>query len=76
MALFIFQAKEDYEREQSRKERRKETGESKWMLPSLSERLTEEADSEEKVNRSRTIASIIKGWSIVNNTVVCILLNT
>ena len=50
MTLFTFQAKEDYEREQRRKERRKETGESTWMLPSLSKRLTEEADSEEKVD--------------------------
>ncbi|XP_068720114.1 CWF19-like protein 2 [Montipora capricornis] len=41
-------AKEDYEREQRKKERRKESGESTWMLPALSQRLTEEAESHKK----------------------------
>ena len=49
MALLLIQAKEDYEREQRRKERRIESGESSWMLPSLSERLTLENDNKDKV---------------------------
>lgn len=47
--FFFMQAKEDYEREQRRKERRIESGESSWMLPSLSERLTAEDESNDKV---------------------------
>ena len=47
---FTLKAKEDYEREQRKKERRKETGESSWMLPSLSKRLAE-VDDNEKVLR-------------------------
>ena len=47
--LLFIQAKEDYEREQRRKERRIESGESSWMLPSLSERLTAEDESNDKV---------------------------
>ena len=47
--LLLIQAKEDYEREQRRKERRIESGESSWMLPSLSERLTAEDESNDKV---------------------------
>ena len=47
--IFFMQAKEDYEREQRRKERRIESGESSWMLPSLSERLTAEDESNDKV---------------------------
>ena len=50
MALLTFQAKDNYEREQRKKERRKETGEDTWMLPSLSKILTEEAVSDEKVS--------------------------
>jgi len=42
------QAKEDFEREQRRKKRRIESGESSWMLPSLSERLTAEDESNDK----------------------------
>jgi hypothetical protein len=45
----LIQAKEDYEREQRRKERRIESGESSWMLPSLSERLTVDDESNDKV---------------------------
>ena len=45
----FIQAKEDYEREQRRKERRIESGESSWMLPSLSDRLTAEDESNDKV---------------------------
>jgi len=47
--FFFMQAKEDFEREQRRKERRIESGESSWMLPSLSERLTAEDESNDKV---------------------------
>ena len=45
----FIQAKEDYEREQRRKERRIESGESSWMLPSLRDRLTAEDESNDKV---------------------------
>ncbi|KAL9973755.1 hypothetical protein ACROYT_G020250 [Oculina patagonica] len=41
-------AKDDYEREQRRKEQRIESGESSWMLPSLSKRLTVEDESNDK----------------------------
>ena len=51
------QAKEDYEREQRRKERCIESGESSWMLPSLSERLTAEEESIDKVGFVEMIAS-------------------
>jgi len=47
--FLLIQAKEDYEREQRRKERRIESGESSWMLPSLNERLTAEDESDDKV---------------------------
>ena len=50
------QAKEDYEREQRRKEWRIESGESSWMLPSLSERLTAEEESIDKVGFVEMIA--------------------
>lgn len=49
-ALLLIQAKDDYEREQRRKERRIESGETTWMLPSLSERLAVEDESNEKVD--------------------------
>ncbi|XP_015747984.1 PREDICTED: CWF19-like protein 2 [Acropora digitifera] len=41
-------AKEDYERKQREKELRKESGETTWMLPALSKRLSEETESREK----------------------------
>lgn len=46
-------AKEDYEREQRKKERRKETGESSWMLPSLSKRLAEVDDNEKNTSKKK-----------------------
>ena len=49
MVFLFIQAKEDYEREQRRKERRIESGESSWMLPSLSERLTAEDENDKVV---------------------------
>lgn len=48
--LLNWQAKEDYERKQREKELRKESGETTWMLPALSKRLSEETESREKVN--------------------------
>lgn len=48
--LINWQAKEDYERKQRKEELRKESGETTWMLPALSKRLTEETESREKVN--------------------------
>ena len=46
----LFQAKDDFYREQRKKEQRKETGESSWMLPSLSKRIKDDADSNAQVN--------------------------
>ena len=54
---FTLKAKEDYEREQRKKERRKETGESSWMLPSLSKRLAEVDDNEKVLRDVFTIFS-------------------
>ena len=48
--LLNWQAKEDYERKQREKELRKESGETTWMLPALSKRLSEETESRQKVN--------------------------
>ena len=48
--LLNWQAKEDYERKQREKELRKESGETTWMLPALSKRLSEETESREKVS--------------------------
>ena len=48
--LLNWQAKEDHERKQREKELRKESGETTWMLPALSKRLSEETESREKVN--------------------------
>ena len=58
MALLTFQAKDNYEREQRKKEWRKETGEDTWMLPSLSKILTEEAVSDEKVSLNLRLAHL------------------
>lgn len=56
MNLHFIQAKEDYEREQRRKEKRIESGESSWMLPSLSKRLTVEDDNyNDKVLQSDSV---------------------
>ena len=43
--LSFVQAKGDYEREQWKKQKRIESGETSWMLPSLSNSLTVEDDS-------------------------------
>ncbi|CAH3184070.1 unnamed protein product, partial [Porites lobata] len=45
--------KANYEREQREKERRKETGESSWMLPSLSKRLAEVDDNEKNTSKKK-----------------------
>ncbi|KAK2563412.1 CWF19-like protein 2 [Acropora cervicornis] len=48
-------AKEDYERKQREKELRKESGETTWMLPALSKRLSEETESREKESEDEWI---------------------
>ena len=46
--FFVPQAKEDYEREERRREMREKSGETSWMLPSVSKRIA----SDDEVSNS------------------------
>lgn len=41
LSFIGFQAKAEYERDERRRERKKATGEDKWILPSLNKRIAE-----------------------------------
>lgn len=52
---YFLQAKADFEREERRREKRKETGEDTWMLPSLSDRIGDDKEQHKVLTSPRTI---------------------